>query len=195
MKDLSVLLAAQKKLRVAGFDDAPFENVQGSEVHVAGMVCQNTRFEGMLWLRVTKDGEEATQAIRDAVASSKFAAQLHLLLFDGIAVGGFNMIDIAYLSEYFQLPCIAVMRRQPDLPAVRQVLQKLTNANERMAILERAGDIHDLGGFVFQVQGCAPDVAARALGQLTDVGLVPEALRLAHLVGAAIKTGESGKRA
>jgi endonuclease V-like protein UPF0215 family len=48
---------------------------------------------------------------------------------------------------------------------------------------------------VFQVQGAGPDEAAEALARLTDRGAVPEPLRLAHLVGAAISTGESGRRA
>jgi hypothetical protein len=36
---------------------------------------------------------------------------------------------------------------------------------------------------------------ADALTQLTDTGHVPECLRLAHLIGSAVKTGTSGQRA
>jgi hypothetical protein len=34
-----------------------------------------------------------------------------------------------------------------------------------------------------------------ALDRLTDCGKVPEALRLAHLIGAAVIKGESGSQA
>jgi endonuclease V-like protein UPF0215 family len=55
--------------------------------------------------------------------------------------------------------------------------------------------VHERPPFVFQVRGAEPDEAAFALRKLTDRGNVPEALRLAHLVGSAVMTGESGKRA
>ena len=51
------------------------------------------------------------------------------------------------------------------------------------------------GNYVFQVAGEAPDVIGPALNRLTDRGHVPEALRIAHLIGSAVRTGESGRRA
>jgi endonuclease V-like protein UPF0215 family len=87
------------------------------------------------------------------------------------------------------------MRRPPDLAAVEQALSRLPAAGRRLATLRRAGPIHARGGFVFQVQGAPPDETAAALARLTDRGKVPEALRLAHLVGAAVVRGESGRRA
>jgi len=38
-------------------------------------------------------------------------------------------------------------------------------------------------------------MVAKILNQVTDTGNVPEALRIAHLIGSAIKTGESSNRA
>jgi endonuclease V-like protein UPF0215 family len=48
---------------------------------------------------------------------------------------------------------------------------------------------------VFQVAGAEPDEVARGLARLSDRGNVPEALRLAHLIGSAVRQGESGRRA
>ena len=67
--------------------------------------------------------------------------------------------------------------------------------NGRLALVRRAGPIHERPPFVFQVRGAEPDATAAALNLLTDRGAVPEPLRLAHLVGGAIVTGESGRRA
>lgn len=58
-------------------------------------------------------------------------------------------------------------------------------------MLARAGEIHQRGGYVFQVQGETSEVTARRLARLTREGKVPEALRVAHLVGSAIKRAES----
>lgn len=43
--------------------------------------------------------------------------------------------------------------------------------------------------------GEEPWAIAHALDRLTDCGKVPEALRLAHLIGAAVIKGESGSQA
>jgi hypothetical protein len=87
------------------------------------------------------------------------------------------------------------MRRSPDLGAMERAIRRLPRPERRLALLAAAGPIHRVGGFVFQVRGADPGATARVLARVTDRGLVPEPLRLAHLVGTAIRTGESGRRA
>ncbi|MFN7132485.1 MAG: DUF99 family protein, partial [Myxococcales bacterium] len=72
---------------------------------------------------------------------------------------------------------------------------QLPRARARLDRLERAGPIHARPPFWFQVQGASPAFAHEALLRLTDRGNVPEPLRLAHHIGAAVVTGESGRRA
>ena len=162
---------------------------------LAGVVCSGTRFEGLVWGRVRRDGWNATEALCRLLLPGKFLPQLHLVLLDGLAFGGFNLVDLPQLATRLQRPCVALMRRPPDLEAVHRALDRLPGAARRRALLARAGPIHRLGGFVFQVQGALPGDVARALPRLTDRGHVPEALRLAHLIGAAVVQGESGRRA
>lgn len=162
---------------------------------VGGVVCQGTRFEGMLWGHVTQDGTDATENLASLVSESKFGPQLHVVLTDGVTVGGLNVLDLRELSERLERPCIAVMRRHPDLAAMRQVLQRVPDPDRRWAMVQRAGPIHQRDGFTFQVVGAALEDAAAALVALTDRGRVPEPLRLAHLIGSAVMTGVSGKRA
>ena len=188
-------LPLHRTLRAIGFDDGPFARRSGSRVPLVGAVCAGTRFEGMVFGHVRRDGWNATEAIGNILHEGKFLPQLHLLLLDGIAFGGFNVVDLTALSRALRLPCVAVMRRRPDLEAVKRAMSRLPRAHARWSLLQRAGPIHELGGFVFQVQGSEPEDVARALGQLTDRGKVPEPLRLAHLIGAAISRGESGNRA
>ena len=150
---------------------------------------------GADWGRVRQDGWNATNVLLDLLGRSKFLPQLHLVLIDGIALGGFNVVDLPRLATGLGCPCLAVMRRPPDLLAVQAALQQLPRARARLEVLRRAGPIHRAGGFVFQVQGAEPEAAAAALARLTDRGAVPEPLRLAHLIGAAVRTGQSGRRA
>jgi uncharacterized protein len=74
-------------------------------------------------------------------------------------------------------------------------MSNLPNYEERLIVLQRAGNIYAAAPFFFQVCGEQPEVIAQALIQLTDRGKVPEALRLAHLVGAAVINGESSSQA
>ena len=162
---------------------------------LAGVVCSGTRFEGLVWGRVRRDGWNATEAVCRLLLPGKFLPQLHLVLLDGLGFGGFNLVDLPLLAARLQRPCVALMRKAPDLEAVHRALARLPGEARRRRLLARAGPIHRLGGFVFQVQGALPEDVARVLPRLTDRGHVPEALRLAHLIGAAVAHGESGRRA
>ena len=195
VRALDELLRLKKSIRVIGFDDAPFQKERGSPVKIAGVVCSDTRFEGMIWGEVTKDGTDATEILVKLLQSSKFYEQINVVLIDGIAVGGFNIIDLPRLSDDLNRPCLAVMRKYPDLQAVNKALMNFSDYQQRKQLLVNAGKIYNHHTFYFQVSGCKPDTAANVLNHITDRGRVPEALRLAHLIGAAIMTGESSSRA
>lgn len=192
---LDSLLKHHRVIRVIGFDDAPFKRKKGSRVHLSGIVCADTRFEGMVWGQIRQDGWNATDTICKLLIGSKFLPQLHLVLLDGIGFGGFNIIDLPLLSERLALPCVAVMRRQPSLADIEQALRRLPQPEKRLRLLQRAGEIYAFPPFFFQVCGESPEVIAQVLQRLTDCGNVPEALRLAHLIGAAVIKGESGRSA
>ncbi|NEP59106.1 MAG: DUF99 family protein [Symploca sp. SIO2G7] len=193
--ELNSLLRLNRTIRVIGFDDAPFSRGAGGNVSIAGVVCAGTRFEGMVWGQVEQDGWDGTDTILRLLLGRKFLPQLHILLLDGIAFGGFNIIDLPKLAEELQLPCVAVMRRMPDLTAVEQAILRLPESGRRLRLLQRAGAIHNYPPFCFQVFGAAPEITFSVLEKLTDCGKVPEALRLAHLIGAAVVRGESGNSA
>jgi hypothetical protein len=193
--ELASLLRLNRVIRVIGFDDAPFIRNAGGSVSVAGVVCAGTRFEGMVWGQVEQDGWDATDVILELLLGRKFLPQLHVALFDGIAFGGFNVIDLPKLSEQLQLPCVAVMRRMPNLAAVEQAIRRLPQPEQRLERLQRAGIIYAYPPFFFQVSGACPKVTFSVLERLTDCGKVPEALRLAHLISAAVIKGESGSTA
>lgn len=186
---------APRALRAIGFDDAPFPRRRGARVDLAGVVCRGTRFEGLLWGHTRKDGWQATERIAEMLRRSKYLPQVHLVLLDGIAVGGLNVVDLPALAEAVGRPCVAVMRRVPDREAMERAIRKLPQPERRLERLRRAGPIHRRPPFVFQVCGLGADEAHDALVRLTDTGHVPEALRLAHLIASAVRDGESRGRA
>jgi hypothetical protein len=159
------------------------------------VVCAGTRFEGLVWGRVRRDGWNATEEIVRLLRDGKFLPQLHLVLLDGVSFGGLNLVDLPALARALGRPCVAVMRVAPDLAAMERAVRRLPRASRRLALLRAAGPIHSAGPFTFQVAGAEAAAVGEALARLTDRGAVPEPLRLAHLVGAAVRRGESGRRA
>lgn len=193
--NLETLLEQNRLIRAIGFDDAPFIRKSGAPVSIAGIVCAGTRFEGMLWGEIQPDGWDATDTIANLLLNSKFLPQLHIVLLDGISLGGFNIVDLPALSKAVEIPCVSVMRRYPKLEKVEHALRRLPDPERRLEMISRAGIIYESQPFVFQVCGATPEITARVLARVTDRGHVPEPLRLAHLIASAVIKGESGKQA
>jgi uncharacterized protein len=198
---LEDLLRLNRTIRVIGFDDAPFVRRTDRSarsphpVAVAGVICAGTRFEGMLWGQIQIDGWDATEVLSAVLLKSKFLPQLHLILLDGISMGGFNIIDLPRLAAAIDRPCVAVMRRMPNMKAIEHALQQLAEPYQRLALMQRAGQVHAAPPFFFQVCGADPLVIAQVLQRVSDRGHVPEALRVAHLITSAVIKGESGRQA
>lgn len=192
---LEELIEHHRTIRVIGFDDAPFERQSGQPVAVAGIVCAGTRFEGMVWGQIQPDGWDATDRLCQLLLNGKFLPQIHVVLLDGISMGGFNVIDLPELAARLNRPCVAVMRRLPRLSRIEYAVNRLSGAAEKLAAMQRAGAIHAYPPFYFQVCGAEPATIAKVLHLVTDRGHVPEALRLAHLIAAAVIKGESGRQA
>jgi endonuclease V-like protein UPF0215 family len=193
--DIAGLLRKGRRLRTVGVDDSPFRRGQSGGVLVVGAVCAGTALEGLVSTRVRLDGFDATAKVLRMVSGSKFWGQLHALLLNGVTLGGFNVVDLSALHDGLGIPVLAVMRRHPDVAAVDRALSQLGQPARRRAILARAGPIHPAGEIHFQVHGLEVDTGRALLQALTVQGHIPEPLRLAHLIGGGIVTGESGRRA
>lgn len=198
--------------RLIGFDDAPFQSrprIQGSEVHAVGIVTSADRFEGMLYVdKIAQDGDNAQQRLYESLTASKFHAQVHAVLLDGVTMGGFNVIDITYLAHMVQRPVIAVMRAQPNFSNMFNAATNLPDATSRIARIQTAGPVHTIRQWIFQYR-CPPLAPEEAVNEVTPKHVawlldcntppgtqkIPECLRIAHLVGAAIKTGQSSSSA
>ncbi|MDV2993884.1 MAG: hypothetical protein N4J56_003538 [Chroococcidiopsis sp. SAG 2025] len=70
-------LARDRTIRVIGFDDAPFVRRRSSSVSIVGVICAETRFEGMVWGKVRQDGWNATDTM--SVTIVKAGVQLSAL--------------------------------------------------------------------------------------------------------------------
>jgi len=140
-------------VNVIGFDDGPFERTHRGDVLLVGAVCSRTRLDGVVSDRVRRDGADATRRMAALVQAGPFRAHVRAVMLQGIAVGGFNVVDIHELSRLLGLPVLVVTRRPPDMDAVRQALfsdapalrPSVRGAARKWALIERAGAIEPLG--------------------------------------------------
>ncbi len=182
--------------RVVGFDDAPFARNHRGDVAVVGVVMTGARVDGVLRSRIRRDGANATRQLETSVVHGKFAAQVQAVLLQGIALGGFNVVDIRALAVSLGVPVLVVARREPDMAAVRAaLLDRVPGGRRKWGLVERAGPMEPCGSLWVQRAGLTPEEAQALLDGFTLHGKIPEPLRLAHLIAGAMETGESRGRA
>ncbi len=180
---------------VLGVDDAPFDPVHRGDVDLIGAAFNGARLEGVLRGRVRRDGRNATERIATLVGKSGYRPQLGLVLLQGIAMAGFNVVDIGLLNRLLDLPVIVVSRRRPDLDAIRKALLELVPGGKRKwRLIQAAGPMEAVGEIYIQRAGIELNAAATAVRELSVNSLIPEPLRTAHLIAAGLSGGGSRQR-
>ena len=180
---------------VIAFDDAPFARSHRGDVMVVGAVFAGTRLDGVLSGRVRRDGANATRVLAELVEGSRFRSHLQAVLLQGIALAGFNVIDIEALHARLGLPVLAIVRKRPDLAAIRRaLLTRVPGGRRKWALIERAGPMESLGGLWVQRAGMEAVEAQGLIARLSLHSDIPEPLRTAHLIAGGIATGESRHR-
>ena len=180
---------------VIGFDDAPFARERRGGVAIVGAVFCGPRMEGVLTGRVRRDGANATAVLRDLVAGSRFAAHLQLVFLQGIALGGFNVVDIHALWQALAIPVLTVARRRPDMAGIEAALRtRVRGGLRKWRLLRRAGPMELLAGVWVQRAGIDAREAERVIRRFALHGNIPEPLRAAHLIAGALVTGQSTGR-
>jgi endonuclease V-like protein UPF0215 family len=177
-----------------GFDDCPFEREHRGDVPVIGAVFASSRLEGILCGSVRRDGANATRNLTRLIAESKYSAQLQLVMLQGIAFAGFNVVDLGRLNRELDLPVLVVVRRRPRLERVRSALERVPGGARKWALIERLGPVEPVGRVFVQREGLSLSEAAAAIARHAIHGTIPEPLRTAHLIAGGIATGQSRGR-
>ena len=186
----------QKLVTVIGFDDAPFPADYVGNVKIVGAVYATSQLKGVLIGEVEKDGLDAAEKLVTLIKQSKFAPNIQLIMLQGIAFAGFNVVDVFTLHEQLHLPVLVVSRRLPAMDAIRDALQtKVRGGQEKWAVIERLGPMESVGQVYVQRVGLTLEQAAEVIKRFTVEGAVPEPLRVAHLIAGAVAEGQSRGRA
>jgi endonuclease V-like protein UPF0215 family len=140
-------------VNVIGFDDGPFAREHRGDVLLVGVVCSGTRIDGILGGKIRRDGANATRVMIDLVRASQFGSHVQAIMLQGIAVGGFNVVDVHGLCAALRIPVLVVTRRAPDMAAVKRALfagaprerPRVGGAARKWRLIEDAGTMEVLG--------------------------------------------------
>ncbi len=196
----------KKQIRVLGIDDGHFRRGVSEDVLVVGVVFRGSDYlDVVLSTRVEVDGMDATLKLIKLINHSRTKEQLRFVMLDGIALAGFNVVNIKTIYEQTGIPVIVFMRELPDMNAIKTALLHFEDGELRYNLILKAGKIFECeisnkaigrkGKVYFQVAGTDEKTAREVLKLTCKNSLVPEPLRVAHLVGQGVVFGESKGRA
>jgi len=177
---------------VMGVDDAPFARSHRGDVKIVGTVWARDRLDGVIVDRVRRDGVNSTARIAEMLERSPFDAHVRAVLLNGIALAGFNVVDLHALHARLSRPVLVVARKEPDLRAIRRaLLRRVPGGAKKWALIERAGPMEPLEGVWVQRAGLSVARAAQLIRDSRGQGALPEPIRVAHLIAGALERGHS----
>ncbi len=191
------------EIRVVGVDDGPFEFGKGKTAFVVGVVFRGgSRMDAVLTTEIEVDGNDVTDRLLHMVKNSRHRGQIRVVMTDGLTFGGFNIIDGPAFFRRSDLPLISVTRNQPDLGSIKRALRNFPDFETRWEKIKRAGeplkhmfpDDRGRAHVFFQSFGIQEEDAHRIIDITSTTSLMPEPIRVAHMIASGVVKGESHGR-
>ncbi len=177
------------------FDDCPFPRGHRGDVKIVGTVYADLRFDGLIIGRVRKDGTNSTENLVRLVRDSKFFQHANLIMLQGIALAGFNVVDAMKLNRVLGISVLVVARKAPHMDSIREALfTKVPGGKKKWKLIESMGPMERCGTCYVQRAGLDFEDALAVVKRFSLYGNIPEPLRTAHLIAGAIGSGTSRGR-
>jgi uncharacterized protein len=181
--------------RVLGIDDSPFRFGDEKSIVIGALVRVPNYLEGVMKSEVTVDGTDATDVVISMVSRSRYKDQIRAIMLDGIALAGFNVLDLERIHSTLGTPVLAVTRDKPDFGEMKAALMKhFPDWEERYRLITKL-DLKQIATKhnPLTASGIGLDWSEfeEIVSMSTVRGAVPEPVRIAHLIAAAVAKGES----
>jgi hypothetical protein len=185
----------KQQIRLLGIDDSPFTFNDMYGVVIGVIMRGGEYLECVLRNQVTIDGNDATFVCKEMIKNTRYNKQLKAVLLDGIALGGFNVIDIDELYHDMHIPVLTITRDKPDFEKIKLALRKnFEDWKERWDLISK-GKLHEVktsyNPIYIKCSGIDIKEAKEIIKLSTIRGVIPEPIRVAHLIASGIIRGES----
>jgi hypothetical protein len=189
-------LKVPRRPRLLGIDDGPFHKGSDSTTPLVAVLMEGPdRIEGVALASFPVDGDDVTAFLARWIGGLRFRRAAHGVVLGGITLAGLAVVDLPALARATALPVMAVGRRDPSGHRVAEALRAAGLA-ARVPLLERTPQAFAIArGLHVAVAGAEPERARALLLAARAKSALPEPLRVAHLVAAAVARGSSRGRA
>ncbi len=185
----------KREIRILGVDDAPFPPHTKNNVMLIGTIFRGgTWLDGVLRTYIKGDGIDSTAKIIKMVNDSRHKDQIGVIMLDGITFGGFNIVNINEIFDKTGIPLIVIMRKFPNFEKIKKALMRFEDCKERWALIQETGTVYKIENkepLYIQICGIDLEDAREIVDIATTRSAIPEPIRVAHLIGAGVVTGES----
>ncbi|HSP34304.1 MAG TPA: DUF99 family protein [Thermoanaerobaculia bacterium] len=172
---------------VVAFDDCQFDREHRGDVGLIGAVFAGARLDGVVSGRVRRDGANAASVMAQLIFDSRFIEHLQLVMLQGIAVAGFNVVDVFELHSVTDLPVLVVAKKEPDFEAIHDTLTlRVRGGARKWQIIERLGHMERCRGVWVQRVGLTMEETDTILQRFAISGSYPEPVRVAHIIASGI---------
>ncbi len=182
----------KSKTPIIGIDDGGFDrfSTNNEKIPVFGVVMKGAAYvDGIIQNELERDDPQATNVLSDMILDSSHKDQIRAILLQGITIAGFGVIDIHLLWKMTQIPVIVVLRRFPNFEKIHSALEKVfSDSQVRWDSMKRAGEPQEVQikpRLYLQMAGITLTNAYQLIKKCTAVGTIPEAIRIAHFIGAS----------
>ena len=145
--------------------------------------------DGIIQSELQRDDSLATTCLIKMICSSSHKSQLQAIFLQGITTAGFGIIDIQELWQQTDIPVIVILRKYPKYEKIHSALVKAFEDHEnRWNQIQAAGSPHKIQNnplIYLQIAGITLENAKLLTKKCTAIGTIPEALRIAHFIGAS----------
>jgi endonuclease V-like protein UPF0215 family len=188
----------KQQVRILGIDDSPFSFGDGRSLVVGVLMRAPAYVEAVMTTEVTVDGSDATAKLGEMISRSRYREQIHAVMLDGIALAGFNVVDISSLHASVGIPVVTVTRDPPDYERIEVALRKhFDDWGDRLDLIRRL-ELVELKTHHKPLYACGVGIDQEELRTLVGIstvrGVLPEPVRVAHLIASAMVRGESRGR-
>jgi len=173
-------------VRVIGIDDGFLDKTKKESI-IVGLISRiDGRIEGILSEKIRIDGLDCTQKIISMIQNSKFRQEIKILFLHGVNFAGFNIADVHQLHGKLDVPIITCFKKFPDMKKISKALSHIPQTKKRIKLIKKAGKINSFEGIYFQCAGITPEKAQTIIRKTRKYSLLPEPLRLAHMIASGI---------
>lgn len=185
--------SVKDKTPICGIDDGGFDRFSQDKqmrIPVYGVIMKGAAYvDGIIQSQLERDDSSATRILSEMILSSSHKSQIQAIFLQGITIAGFGIIDINQLCIETNIPIIVILRKYPNYDKIHSALIKtFDDAEMRWKQIQQAGQpfkVQEEPLIYLQVAGILIDDATSLIKKCTSVGTIPEALRIAHFIGAS----------